>query len=465
MGRRRIGHLLKRHKASCDRRKPDEACRYCPWRLKYGTVEVVGSAWLGQRVDPCSRREGEKALAALVKAVDDKTYERGVMARKAVAGLTLSDLIAEWTREHAQNAQKRILRSNSLSAVLGVLDRGLGAVAISDLAEEATTKRIAHWLMREQKAREWEPVTRNKYRQQLHALCAYMVETGRLIANPVDRVPEQLETTPDHFKVRHLEEPVEARLFAVVDQLNRVQHGPTRSKLTQAIADTIRAQVLAGARQVDVAARFKISTGLCCQIVKGEIWNPATYRVGRKGDEMRYRLIGAFDTGMRASEMLRVQIKHVVWKPITFTTRDGRVITAYEIKLPPEIAKGGATTGEIESVYVVTPRGRAMLDQRRLALKNKPEAYLFGTIDGQLQKGFKRMWHEVFTLAGLTWGRDVGLVWHTIRHEYISRMMEQCGGDPSLVKELARHVDIETTMLYSTVRRNRLLEAASGGFR
>jgi hypothetical protein len=31
------------------------------------------------------------------------------------------------------------------------------------------------------------------------------------------------------------------------------------------------------------------------------------------------------------------------------------------------------------------------------------------------------MWRELFTLAGLDYGRDKGLVWHAIRHNRIDQ--------------------------------------------
>ncbi|MEP6593034.1 MAG: hypothetical protein ABJC51_05045 [Acidobacteriota bacterium] len=59
-------------------------------------------------------------------------------------------------------------------------------------------------------------------------------------------------------------------------------------------------------------------------------------------------------------------------------------------------------------------------------------------------KNFKRMWRELFRLAGLTFGRDLGLTWHTIRHEFISRHIENTG-DPVVTQRLARHKDNRTT--------------------
>lgn len=39
------------------------------------------------------------------------------------------------------------------------------------------------------------------------------------------------------------------------------------------------------------------------------------------------------------------------------------------------------------------------------------------------------MWRELFEIAGLKWGRDKGLVWHTLRHEFCCRTAENTG-DP-----------------------------------
>ena len=47
---------------------------------------------------------------------------------------------------------------------------------------------------------------------------------------------------------------------------------------------------------------------------------------------------------------------------------------------------------------------------------------------------------------GWSTGRDKGLVWHTLRHEFCSRTAENTG-DPVVVQELARHKDLRTTFL------------------
>jgi integrase len=96
-------------------------------------------------------------------------------------------------------------------------------------------------------------------------------------------------------------------------------------------------------------------------------------------------------------------------------------------------------------------------------MKNNPPArtFVFGTEDGRQQKGFRRMWRDLFTRAGLEWGRDKGLVWHTVRHEFISRVAENTK-DPVLTQEVARHRDLETTQRYFHTRRDRRLAAAAG---
>jgi site-specific recombinase XerD len=56
-------------------------------------------------------------------------------------------------------------------------------------------------------------------------------------------------------------------------------------------------------------------------------------------------------------------------------------------------------------------------------------------------------------------GRDKGLVWHTLRHEFCSRTAENTG-DPVVAQELARHKDLRTTQGYLHPRLSRVLAAA-----
>ena len=87
-----------------------------------------------------------------------------------------------------------------------------------------------------------------------------------------------------------------------------------------------------------------------------------------------------------------------------------------------------------------------------------PEAYVFGTETGRPVKSFKRMWRELFKLAGLDYGRAKGLTWHTIRHEFVSRNIENTG-DPVVTQRLARHKDGRTTQGYMHARESRVMAA------
>ena len=130
---------------------------------------------------------------------------------------------------------------------------------------------------------------------------------------------------------------------------------------------------------------------------------------------------------------------------------DGQVEDVFVITLPPAITKGGKTTGELEYVYAGSERLKAELVKRRFALAHNPEAYVFGTEDGKSMKSFKRMWQELFGLAGLDFGRSKGLTWHTIRHEFVSRTLENTG-NPVVTQRLARHKDGRTTQGYQHAR-------------
>lgn len=73
----------------------------------------------------------------------------------------------------------------------------------------------------------------------------------------------------------------------------------------------------------------------------------------------------------------------------------------------------------------------------------------FGTASGFRQQHFE--WHRLFKLAGLSLGRDKGVVWHSLRHEFCSRTAENTG-DPVIAQELARHKDLRTTQGYLHAR-------------
>jgi site-specific recombinase XerD len=69
------------------------------------------------------------------------------------------------------------------------------------------------------------------------------------------------------------------------------------------------------------------------------------------------------------------------------------------------------------------------------------------------------MWRELFRLAGVDFGRSTGLTWHTIRHEFVSRTIENTS-DPVVTQKLARRKGGRTTQRYLHARASNVLEAA-----
>jgi integrase len=223
------------------------------------------------------------------------------------------------------------------------------------------------------------------------------------------------------------------------------------TKLDYDKAEEIRVRAAAGESQLGIADTLGISPSLCCEVIAGLVWNPAT-RVRRRGALMRLRLMMAFDSGVRREEMLKIQLKHIDFNPVSVTI-DGRVRELLVIEVQ---SKGEKFTGEKERVYAGTERLIGALRARRDELQNNPDAYVFGTSSGFRQQNFHNAWHRLFKLAGLEFGRDKGLVWHTLRHEFCSRRAENTG-DPVVAQELARHKDLRTTQGYLHARRARIL--------
>ena len=183
---------------------------------------------------------------------------------------------------------------------------------------------------------------------------------------------------------------------------------------------------------------------LCCGTQK----RPETRRETEVGPRL----------GLRASEIAAIQLKHIDFKPVTVKV-DGKQRHVFVISLPAAMTKGGKTTGEIEHVYAGSERLKKELTRSRFRLRRDPDAFVFGTEDGRRVQSFRRMWRELFRLAGIEFGRNKGLTWHTIRHEFVSGTIENTG-DPVVTQKLARHKDGRTTQRYLHARDSHLLEAA-----
>jgi len=102
-------------------------------------------------------------------------------------------------------------------------------------------------------------------------------------------------------RTRRLHDGEEASLLAAA--LVYEQSGTGNRKLTAEIVEEIRRRVAAGEKQIDVAGDFKISGGLCNQIVKRMIWKPLPS--AGTGQHIHDLIIGALDTGARQGQLLK----------------------------------------------------------------------------------------------------------------------------------------------------------------
>ena len=79
----------------------------------------------------------------------------------------------------------------------------------------------------------------------------------------------------------------------------------------------------------------------------------------------------------------------------------GRRPAPWIIVLPPANTKSGKMTGETQYLYAATLRASRMLEARRFQLKDKPDAFVFGTEAGRFVASFKKSWQALYTFAGL----------------------------------------------------------------
>jgi integrase len=445
--------LIKKHNQGCTNKGRPTACD-CPWYGRYKHIKKSLSDWCGYDLDPHQKKKAAAVLNRLKAAIDEDRYSAEGEEQSLGSAQAFKAFTKEWTRHYAEEYD---LSSNSLQPMLGVLTSLFGGWTMEHLA--GASKEIERRLNEEARERKWSDNTWNRYHELLSTVLNRAKKWKVVSINPMEAIERRVGSKGRQIEVR-IEEDAEKRLLDACAELNRPQHRPHSRRLTWEKVDEIRAAVAAGEQQKIVAGRFGISRGLCCQIVKGEIWNRDKYKQGTKGDEMRLRLLGAFDTGLRESELMAVQLKHVDFRPVTVEV-DGEKRSVFRITLPAKATKGGKTTGEPETVYVGSERLKDALVARRFELGKKPEAFVFGRRDGKYQKGFRRMWRELFTLAGLDWGRDKGLVWHTLRHEFTSRALEMADGDPIVAQKMARHKDLRTTQSYLHARDKRLMATAA----
>jgi hypothetical protein len=311
--------LYKKHNAECGN-KGDPARCDCPWWGRYKRIRRSLAEWSGQAVDPFRKAHAITVFNRLKVALDSGKYSPRGERESLGSRQTLKQFIAEW-REHYAKAYG--LTSTSLTPMLGVIERGLGAYTLEQLAGASLD--IERWLNESQRARGWSDNTWNRYYELLGTLFVRATKwrsgaVARIALNPMIAIERRVGAKR---KLRtRVEESAEDRLFAACDILDRPP--VTRGKLLDwdKVA-SIRERLGAGDRQLDVAKAFGISTALCCQIANGDVWNPEKYRSRHLGYMMRLRLMVAFDAGVRREEMMRIQLRHINFTPIRVDV-DGR---------------------------------------------------------------------------------------------------------------------------------------------
>lgn len=448
--------LHKNHNRGCPNKGGKPTGCDCPWYGKYKDVFQSLAKWSGKEVPPREKKPAQEVLTRLKAAIDNNTYRPEGEQYSGGSETSFDDYVKEWKTHYAEEQN---LHMGSIESRLKPVQAKFGACSLKYLAESPQDiERFMNALARE---RGWSNNSWNRLYELLHSMFerALKWKTGgvpRMPVNPMVFIEKRVGSTKK-FDVR-LEEDVEARLFAACEQLD----GPTQlrpKKLTAEKAQAIRDAVAEGETQKSVAERFGVSRAVVCQIVRGDIWNPDRYRSTTRGDEMRLRLMAGFDLGLRKSEMLDLQLKQIDFRPLLIEV-EGERQEVFKITLQPQITKGGKTTGELEYVYAASERLRTALTRRRFEVQHNPHAYVFGRKDGTRAVDFTKAARKLFKLAGLDWGRDKGVVWHTTRHEFSSRALENTDGDLKVAQALTRHKDLKTLDGYLHARRQRVLAAA-----
>lgn len=347
----------------------------CKWYGSYRQKRQCLTKWWGP-ID--SYATAQKALIDWQKTINDGTYDkRGFKVVVENGELTLSKLYKEYEERH----MKAMSGTGPLASQLGLFLEEFGQDYPLRIAKQAD--RITQWLEKQEKKREWLPKTWNNYHGAGQAFFNWIRKTKQLdgLINPFEFVPRK-----------------------------------------SGAGQVIREQRFTQEQQ---AALIKAAEAL------NEPANDHDHRNAHRGDEMKNRLIGALETGLRSGELLKVQLKHINF-------------SKWEIRLAPKNTKAGKLTGRIQTIYVETPRLRDILTKARFRLQQNDDAYVFGTWDGYKVETFQDLWIRMFEAAGLNverkkgsgkltrrrsinaeTGLPVGYVWHDIRHEFVSTLADK----------------------------------------
>lgn len=187
------------------------------------------------------------------------------------------------------------------------------------------------------------------------------------------------------------------------------------------------------------------------------------------GPLMHDRVIGALELCCRLGEMLVIQNKRVDW--------DG-----HTIGIP------GHTTKDKENRRIpFDPNGRLAAVLRRRG-KLEPNAFVFGTENGEYVGSFKTAWESLLLIANgyetkrakpgarvdRAKLREIDLHWHDLRHEGACRLLAD-GVDIRIIQLMLGHASVQQTQRYLNVTdeelrkglevswKRRTLKAVAGG--
>jgi hypothetical protein len=462
-----IKGLYKHHGRKCNNRKYPEDCD-CSWKGKYKGADEVLKVWAGVEVDPRDKDAAEVIFTRMKAAIDGKRFDdrgesKSLGSDQLLTALIKDDYIKDYVDTAGFNGGPLASKATMLTTLNVIQTEKHAGVILGDMTLSwiaGNSKRIKEWLdaAAVERPKKWSPKTWNDYHQKLNGVCVWAMtqivnDVPKMAKNPMKDIPTRRtrnysEPNPKAITGGRIPPEIEAKLFAACDILDAPRASQAR-KLTQAKADAIREAVADGQEQRLVAKKFKVSGSTVSDIVKGKIWTGKAHRqTENKGSEMRRRLIGGLDGGLRAQEMLLTQVYMVDWRGVMV---DGERLLP--ILLSPEESKGGKTTGNMEAVFATTKRFIAMLEERREQLNRNPKAFIFGTEAGEYQGSFAKQYRKLYDTAGLVhgvhYGRDLGLVWHTTRAEYASTASDANNGNEKMGMKLTRIKDTKTFGRYN----------------
>jgi integrase len=299
--------------------------------------------------------------------------------------------------------------------------------------------------------------TRNKLLRRVGHITTFALCRAFIAKSPFHRGGVTVKQKGENRRTRRIYEEEEKRLLRAA--LTYEMTGTGNRVLTSDTVAEIRSRAAAGDRQIDIAKDFRISSGLCNQIVRNIIWNPERWKARETtGHELHDQIIGALDTGCRQEEMERIQNDYVDWN-------------LHEIRMPASTNKS-----DIARNIPFDPKGRlaAILQKRRFI--GGPKGYVFGNATGGSKPISRKVWENVVLLAhdrvverprqrkgalsatsNAAFG-EVDLHWHDFRRECASRWLEE-GVDLCEIQYLLGHASVTTTERYLHLRPGRVAES------